>query len=168
VPTGILLSSRGEAGVSGPLSTAGACDSASYLSAGLAFRAVDKLAPASVPQYHLGVDVGDYTFGGRFFDARINVGVFNSSNSSATASVVVRCSDTGVATGSDAMIATVQMSVPPNSLAQETALASSRAQCALPGGAYVVVTSDQAGFSYAAALSNETVPKFPGFCPITF
>ena len=168
VPDGILLSTRGESGVSGPLSTGSMCDSASYKSAGLALRAVGSLTPAGVPQYHLGVDIGDYTFGGRFFDSRINVGVFNSSTSTATASVVVRCADTGAATGSDITITSVQVNVPPNSLVQQTVLASTRTLCPLPGGAYVVVTSDQAGFSYAAALSNEDLPKFPGFSPLTF
>src|SRR6202030_946079 len=96
-------------------------------SAGLAFKVVENLAPAGVTQYHLGVDIGNFTFGGLSFDSRINVGVFNSSASSATANIEVRCSDSGMPTGSDTTLLTTQMIVVPNSLAQRTVLASSRA-----------------------------------------
>jgi hypothetical protein len=171
VPDGVLVSSRAEAAIFELLtpSQTGPCDGNSYLSAGLPFRVVDRLVGAGVTQYHLGVDIGNFTVGGSSLDSRINVGVFNASATPATVGVKVLCSSQN---GDDPEIVAVEMMVPPNSLAQRTILPSTTtAPCPLPDTPapyHVIVTSDQPGFSYATSLLNGPLPKFPAFSSLTF
>jgi hypothetical protein len=101
------------------------------------------------------------------------VGVYNASAVQATADVRILCSPEviGLDDSDDTQVASMQISVPPNALVQQTVLQSTAAvPCPFSDAApyHVVVTSDQPGFSYAAALSNESLPKFPGFSPFTF
>jgi hypothetical protein len=195
VPDGVVVSDRAVAEVNEIATSPGPCVASShYFSNGLSLRVFDRLTPASVPQYHLGVDIGsqlgvatpssaDHRLlgadGGRLvqttpsIDSRINVGVFNGSAVQATADVKILCSPEVISPdeGDDAQIASIQISVPPNTLVQQTVLQSTAAApCPFSDAApyHVAVTSNQPGFSYAAALSNESLPKFPGFTPMTF
>lgn len=173
VPDGIAVSNRGQVFLAEPMSGSPTppCVSVSTVRTGLPFRVVDQLTPAGVAQYHLGVDIGDAAvFGEPRLDARINVGVFNSSSEPASATVQVRCSSGSLLDNSaDPLVATIQLTIAPNALVQETVLPSTVAAFCPIGGPpfHVIVTSDQPGFSYAAALSNTALPKFPGFSPAT-
>jgi hypothetical protein len=131
---------------------------------------VEQLTPAGVVQYHLGADIGDGELATTRLDARINVGVFNASSEPANATVQVRCSSPSkLETAPDQLAAAPNLAIPPNTLVQQTALPSTAAaSCQLNLATplfHVIVTSDQPGFSYAAALSNQALPKFPGFSP---
>jgi hypothetical protein len=196
VPDGVVVSGRAVAEVNeiaNPGSPGPCVASGHYFSNGLSLRVFDHLTPASVPQYHLGIDIGSHlsvatpssadhrslgAAGGRVaqttpsIDSRINVGVFNASAVRATADVKILCSPEVISDeGDDAQLVSMQISVPANSLVQQTVLQSTAAvPCPFSDAApyHVAVTSDQPGFSYAAALSNELLPKFPGFSPVTF
>jgi len=173
VPTGVYVSDRGEIFLNemtgsnpGP-----PCNLRGQGIAALPFRVVDQLTPAGVSQYHLGTDIGDAA-NAPFYDARVNVGIFNASQQQATALVEVRCSQSSsVLGGPDPLVTRTTVVVPPNSIIQQTVLNSTRlTPCPAPGSVnpyHVIVTSDQPGFSYAAALSNEVLLKFPGFSPAT-
>ena len=149
VPDGIVVSDRAVAEVneSSNPGSPGPCEGNHYFSTGLPLRVFDRLTPATSPQYHLGIDIGNaipsaapssvsghdvgVDFGNSTqsaseFDSRINVGVFNASAVQATADVKVLCSPEGISPGSgeDVQIASTQMSVPPNSLVQQTVLRS--------------------------------------------
>jgi hypothetical protein len=174
VPDGVLVSDRADSEIfeaSNPGSP-GPCEGSHYSSGGLSLRVFGELVPAGVAQYHLGTDIGNFLQGNASFDSRINVGVFNASATAASAAIEIRCSsESGLETGSDPLLATASVTVPPNSVVQQTVLSSTRATpCPLiaPAPYHVIVTSDRPGFSYAAALSNEAPPKFPGFSPLTF
>lgn len=175
VPDGVVVADRGESGIFElrTPSQAGPCDGVTYSSQGLAFRVFDQLTPAGVSQYHLGTSISDLTSGARLSDSRINVGVFNASASPATAVIQVICSiDADIQRVPDPSVVSVQITVPPNSLVQKAVVSSTLAQpCQLPSSPapyHVIVTSDQPGFSYAAAVSNETLPKFPAYAPVTY
>ncbi len=174
VPTGVYVADRGEVFLNestGSNSTP-PCNLRSQAIAGLPFRVVEQLTPPGVSEYHLGTDIGDAAQAPHY-DARINVGIFNASQQQATVLVDIRCSSEagGLENGADPLITRATISVPPNSVVQSTVLSSTRlASCPAAGPVspyHVIVTSDQAGFSYAAALSNEALPKFPAFSPVT-
>jgi hypothetical protein len=173
VPDGVALSDRGEVFLDEPIGgVTPPCSPGSTEFAGLTFKVVERLTPAGVSQYHLGADIGDAAAAGApRLDARVNVGVFNAAGVRANATVLVRCSSTSpLQNAQDPLVATLQLSIPPNTLVQQTALPSTvAAGCPLAGPSpyHVVVTSDQPGFSYAASLSNQSLPKFPGFSPST-
>ena len=173
VPDGIVVADRGEIFLIEPIggSPTPPCVSGATVRAGLPFRVVEQLTPAGIAQYHLGVDIGDAVIGAPRLDARINLGVFNASSEPANATVQVRCSSPSLLeTGADPVLATIELAIPPNALVQQTVLPSSvGVSCEIAGPLIfnVIVTSSQPGFSYAAALSNQTLPRFPAFSPAT-
>jgi hypothetical protein len=172
IPDGVAVADRGEVFLAEPGSATPLCNFGYTSRAGLTFRVVEQLTPAGVSQYHLGADIGDGDTLATRLDARINVGVFNASSEPAGATVEVRCSSPSkLETRPDELAATLHLAIPPNTLVQQTALPSTAAaSCRLHFGTpffHVIVTSDQPGFSYAAALSNQALPKFPGFSPAT-
>jgi hypothetical protein len=171
VPDGVAVADRGEVSLVEPGSPTPPCNFGGTLRAGLTFRVVEQLTPAGVSQYHLGADIGDGDTLTTRLDARINVGVFNASSEPANATVEVRCSSpVRLETRPDDLVTPLHLAIPPNTLVQQTALPSTvAASCHLLAIPFfhVVVTSDQPGFSYAAALSNQALPKFPGFSPAT-
>ncbi len=172
VPTGVSVSDRGEVALNEVTnaSLSPPCTIRGQTTAGLAFHVVDQLVPAGVSQYHLGVDIGN-AWNAPGYDARINVGVFNASALDANALVEIRCSaEVGPQSGPDPLIRRLTIPVPPNAIVQQTVLASTKAAPCPIGQVspyHVVVTSDQPGFSYAAAISNEALPKFTVFSPAT-
>ncbi len=179
VPDGVVVSDRGEVFINQPAagSTSPPCEFEASVSGGLSLQVVNALVPGGTSQYHLGTDVGDAAITGTpRIDARINVGVYNAGTVPALATVQIRCSDSvaapEVANDVDPLIMTVQIAVPPNSVVQKTVLPSmvEAAPCkyGFPSPYHVIVTSDQPGFSYAAALKNGSLPLFVGYSPVTF
>ena len=145
-------------------------NSRTLVSAGLPLRVFRGLVPAGVTQYHLGSDIGDF---GQFFrtDSRINVGVYNDAAEEAAVSVEVRCSPELGAGVPDLLVAAGTIRVPAHSVTQSTVVASTKMNsCPLFGPApyHVVVTSDQPGFSFATAISNDELPRFPAATSITY
>jgi hypothetical protein len=175
IPDGVLISARGESQIGEPLSSSlePPCHTRNRYSAGFPLPVITNLIPAGIPQYHLGVDIGDYTNATPHLDARFKVGVFNAGGSSATARIEVRCSAAGadLQSGPDPILATANLTVPANNLIQETVVVSTRAvPCPHAGAAnpyHLVVISDRPGFSYALGLTNEELPKFPAILPTT-
>ena len=175
VPDGVLLSARGESQIGEPLSSDPnpPCNMRNRYSAGFPLVVKADLVPAGTPQYHVGVDIGDFTNVTPHLDSRFNVGVFNAGSTPALARIQVRCSaeSAELQSAPDPVLANVDIAVPANSLVQQTVVASTRAvPCPLAGSAspyHVVVTSDRPGFSYALGLTNEELPKFPVSSPVT-
>jgi hypothetical protein len=123
---------------------------------------VRSLIPANQLQVHLRPDIGFTHDSGTLsvIRNRINVGVFNAGSVDATALVEVRrvCDD--------GLIERRSVQVPSNSIQQFGGFSNpgtSVATCntLLPFETYLTVTSDQPGFSYAIALSNDSPPFVP-------
>jgi hypothetical protein len=167
VPEGIVVSNRGETGISDPPPGPPPCGGIPAIYAGYPVPARSDLVAAGVPQYHLGVDTGGPTQGNDTGDARINVGLFNAGSLTADVTIQVRCSSASrIATSPDPNVVSFQISVEPNTIIQPSALASTLvAGCptgiGVPSLWHVVVTSDQPGFSYAGGVANGTLPKLP-------
>jgi hypothetical protein len=161
VPEGVLVSDR--------IEVREACPAAIPL--GFSTRSVRgsilmeprrSLVPAGRRQVHLGTDIGLRFTGETFVTIanRINVGVYNGGTASTTAEIELqRSCDSGVI---DRRVVTL----PPNTIQQFGGFSNpgtpvTGCNTSAPYDAYVIVTMDQPGFSYALALSNEVVPYVP-------
>lgn len=109
------------------------------------------LVPPGRPQIHLGVDVG-YKEGFVTTASRINVGVYNAAISPGNAIIEIRraCDDV--------LVERRTATVPPNTIQQFGGFSNPGPPETACFETYVVVTLDQPGFSYAVAVSNETLP----------
>ena len=175
VPSGVVVANRAEAEIAelmgGPDPP---CVARNQFSAGLPLRVFTALVPAFIPQYHLGTDVGDYISGNQHLDSRINVGVYNDANRTATVTVEVRCSPgpvVDVFNEPDPLIREVTLQIPSRSVSQTQVLVSTQGSpCPISVGAapyHVVVKSDQPGFSYVTSVLNGSLPTFPAATSIS-
>jgi hypothetical protein len=190
VPTGVIVGNRLVVSISEP--PAGTdighlpCQRTQTLYAGLSLPVVSTLIQPGVTQYFLGTNVGGTVAGFGFgrtpgtevaagadevragtstTDARLNVGVYNAGTSPATARVRVYCTEIGSLTLGDSLLQTSDFVIAPNSVTQQTVLASAAAagcQYGESGFWYATATVDQPSFAYAIGLANGTLPKFPG------
>jgi hypothetical protein len=167
VPDGIVVSNRGETGISDPPPGPPPCGGIPAIYAGYPVPVRSDLVAASVSQYHLGVDTAGPTQGSSTGDSRINVGVFNAGVSAANVLVQVRCSAGSPSVPPpDPVVESQQIVVEPNSIVQTQLVASTLVlgcpvAIGLPSPWHVVVRSDQPGFSYAGGVANGTLPKLP-------
>ena len=173
VPSSVIVANRAEAVIFEMLTTdpTPPCDdSVTLVSAGLPLRVFSTLVPSGVHQFHLGTDIGDFV-NFRGTDARLNVGLYNDANVAASAEIQVRCSAQSGTDQPDPLVTSAILRVPAHSVAQATVVTSTAVSaCPIPFGVtpyHVVVTSDQPGFSYVSAISNDSLPKFPAATSIS-
>lgn len=119
-------------------------------------RVIRSLTPANQQQVHLRPDIGVSRDGETvtIISNRINVGIFNAGSLDATAVVEVRraCDD--------GLIERRAVQVPANAIQQFEGFSNPGTAVGICYETYVTVTMDQAGFSYAIALSNEGPHSF--------
>jgi hypothetical protein len=118
---------------------------------------VHSLTPANETQVLLRPDIGFVTSQGAFMiiPNRINIGVFNAGIAAASAAIEVRrvCNDS--------LIERRVVSVASNSIRQFGGFSNPGSAPGICYETYVTVRSDQPGFSYAIALSNDSPPFVP-------
>jgi hypothetical protein len=116
------------------------------------FPVFDHLTPAGTRRLHLGTDVQGNAM-------RINVGIYNDGDRTATATIDVH----RAACGADFIAAHRTLSIEPKALAQVSIgeLAICAADPIDPSMFYTAVVVDQPSLSYAMTLSNNEVPTAP-------
>jgi hypothetical protein len=106
----------------------------------------ESLTPANEPQVHLESDLGD-------IPARINVGIYNASDRTATAQIETRqhCDD--------GVISHQTMTIAANTVVQAGPFQAETPNCqGLPRSIYTVVTVDAPSLTFVSALANSAIP----------
>jgi hypothetical protein len=145
VPTGVVIESRNEFYVS-----TGIPELIPISRGKVSMPIFAELTPSGKPQIHLGTDLG-------FAASRVNVGVYNASNDSASAVIEVR------RTCDDVVMDTRVIAIPPNTVVQATGLttgvSSTCTSRVTPAWMrYTVVRVTQPSVSFVSNLNEDLLP----------